>query len=47
MEAAVHSMLSELDEIIQHRIENVMAHINHETQSLPQELAERIERTQV
>jgi hypothetical protein len=37
-EAAIHSMWSELDETIQHRIGNVMTHINHGTQSLHKEL---------
>jgi hypothetical protein len=33
MEVTIHSMWSELDETIQHRIENDTTHINHERQS--------------
>jgi predicted component of viral defense system (DUF524 family) len=47
MEAAIHSIRSELDEKIQHCIEKVMMCVNHKTQNFHKELNERIEITQV
>jgi hypothetical protein len=47
MEVAIHSIRSELDETIQHRIENVMTQVNYKTQSLQKELRENLKKTQV
>jgi uncharacterized FlaG/YvyC family protein len=43
MEAAIHSVWSELCETIQQWIKNVMTHINHQAQSLQKELTYKID----
>jgi uncharacterized secreted protein with C-terminal beta-propeller domain len=47
MSEEILSIRSELEENIQHRIENVMTRVNHLTRSLQKEMTERIEKTQV
>jgi hypothetical protein len=47
MEAALQSMRSDLDETIRQRVENVMTHVNHETEDHQKKLTERSEKTQV
>jgi archaellum component FlaC len=47
MSEEIHSIPSELEETIQHRIQNVMTHVNHVTQSIQKEMIEGIENIQV
>jgi hypothetical protein len=42
----IHSIRSELEETIEHRIQNVLTHVNHVTQSLQKEMIDGIENTQ-
>jgi hypothetical protein len=45
MKAAMQSMRSELDDTIQHRIENIFAIFEHDKRALQSELNEKIEKT--
>jgi hypothetical protein len=47
MEAAVHSIGSELEETIKRRVEDVLLCVDQKTQGLRKELNETIEETQV
>jgi hypothetical protein len=47
MEAAIHSIRSELEETIKHSVEDVLLCVDQETQSLRKELTEKTDETQV
>jgi hypothetical protein len=47
MEAAIHSIRSELEEIIRHRVEDVLSCVNQETQGFRKELTEKTDEKQV
>jgi DNA-binding ferritin-like protein len=43
MEAAIHSIQSELEETIRHRVEDVLSYVDQKRQDLCKELTEKIE----
>jgi hypothetical protein len=47
MEAAIHSIRSELEETIKHQVEDVLSCVDQKTQGLCKELTENIDETQV
>jgi hypothetical protein len=47
MEAAIHSIRSELEETIQHEIKSFLPYVDQKTQNLRVELTERIEKTHI
>jgi hypothetical protein len=47
MEAAIHSIQSELEEAIKHRVEYILSCVDQKTQGLRKELTEIIDETQV
>jgi hypothetical protein len=47
MEAAIHSIRSELEETIQHEMKGVLSYVDQKKQNLRMELTERIEKTHI
>jgi hypothetical protein len=46
MEASIHSIRTELEETVKHRVDDVLSCVDQKTQGLPKELCEKIDETQ-
>jgi hypothetical protein len=47
VEAAMHSIRSELEETIKHRVEDVLSYVDQKTQGLRKDLSEKIDETEL